>query len=614
MYQFLKILSKFFSILPRSFSLQVGKQLGQIFYFLSSKKKAQALKNVRLVFPEKSFSEVLNIVKESFKNFGMSLIETLRVPEDAEFLRKNLIIEDKDLFKSLKSGSSILCGIHSGSWEVANSCLGGQFNYVIIAKKQKLTSWDRFLNELRKSFGLEVVYEDDLRSLIDFLKKGYVLGLVFDHGSGDSQFYSSFFGKVLPTPIGALKLACKFKRKIFPGVIKREGLSFRLEISKPLRVEKKEEFPQKAEILNNYFENFLKKHPFEYLWWYKRFKRAKNLNILVLSDGKPGHTKQSLSLAKLIAEKRRGSFIEVVKLELSKFQRFWLNVVFLFSCPKCFGCFRCLRVILGKDLERVFKYADVIISCGASLSSLNRILAYNLSCKSFIIQKPCLGLKKFDLVVLPSHDRVKNFKNVVRIKGSLNFFQEEEVKDSREKLKSICPGVREDLPKIGVFIGGPLNKNFNKNLSLEFLKTLKEKSFKNNWQLFVTTSRRTPYFLEEFLEKEFKDISLLIIANKKNYPFVSLGIISLCDLILVSSDSVSMITEASSLKPTLVFSLFGVKDKQRRFVEDISSEGYTQVITKENLEKTLKGVLTKDISLKNIDNKETVEKIINSKL
>ena len=147
------------------------------------------------------------------------------------------------------------------------------------------------MNELRKSFGLKVVYEDDLRSLMDFLKKGYVLGVVFDHGSRDSQFYSSFFGKVLPTPTGALKLACKFKRKIFPGVAKREGLSFRLEISKPLEVEKKEDFPQKAEILNDYFENFLKKHPFEYLWWYKRFKRAKNLNILVLSDGKPGHTK-----------------------------------------------------------------------------------------------------------------------------------------------------------------------------------------------------------------------------------------------------------------------------------------------------------------------------------
>jgi len=223
-------------------------------------------------------------------------------------------------------------------------------------------------------------------------------------------------------------------------------------------------------------------------------------------------------------------------------------------------------------------------------------------------------LKKFDLVVLPSHDRVKNFKNIVKIKGSLSFFQEEEVKDSKEKLKSICSPIREDLPKVGVFIGGPLNKNFDKDLSLEFLKALKEKSFKNNWQLFVTTSRRTPYFLEEFLEKEFKDINLLIIANKKNYPFVSLGIISLCDLILVSSDSVSMITEASSLKPTLVFSLFGVKDKHKRFLEDISSQGYTQVITKENLEETLKGVLAKNISLKNIDNKERVEKIISSKL
>ena len=616
MYWLIKALSKSLCILPRGFSLKIGEALGHLFYIFSRKNRAQALKNIRLVFPDSSFSEVINIAKRSFKSFGISLTETLRLPKEIEAFKENLIIEDKERFDSLAKDSAILVGIHSGSWELLNSYIGSKFPYVIIVRRQRKNAWDRFLNELRTSQGLKIVYEDELKSLVNYLKRGYALGIVFDHGSRDSNFYSEFFKKILPTPLGALKTALNFKRKIFAGILFRESASaHRLEISLPFEVKSREDFPSQARALNSYFENFLRKNPFEYLWWYKRFKRAKNLNVLVLSDRIPGHLKQSLNLTRLIEEARKSSFIEVVDIKLSNLQRWFLDICNLFSSPKCFGCFRCLRLILGRDFEKVFRYADVVLSCGASLSSLNRILAYNLGAKSFVIQKPNLGLRKFDLVVLPSHDKAPNLKNIVRIKGSLSFFSEREIEESQEKIKEICKDIKEVLPKIGIFIGGALDKNFNKKSSLEFLRSLREIGLRNSWQLFITTSRRTPSFLEEFLEKEFKDIGLLIIANKKNYPFVSLGIIGLCDVVLVSSDSVSMITEAASSKPTLVFDAFGVKKKKhQRFLRALSSEGYVRLIDETNLERSINSIIKGEIILKKLDNRETLEESLYSKL
>ena len=160
-----------------------------------------------------------------------------------------------------------------------------------------------------------------------------------------------------------------------------------------------------------------------------------------------------------------------------------------------------------------------------------------------------------------------------------------------------------------------MTPGYRKESIFEGLSALKKASDKNRWQLFITTSRRTPKALEDFLAEHFSDEPLLIIANRKNYGFVAGGILGLCDLVLVSSDSVSMITEAASASPTLVYDMFaGKRKKHAAFVSTMARNRHAKVVGITDLEETIKKVLDKELVLKRIDDRAIVDKALDRKL
>ena len=104
--------------------------------------------------------------------------------------------------------------------------------------------------------------------------------------------------------------------------------------------------------------------------------------------------------------------------------------------------------------------------------------------------------------------------------------------------------------------------------------------------------------------------------GKENFPFVSWGIIGLCDVILVSSDSISMVTESNQVKPTVVFDTVdkGVGKKHSKFLDNLYRGGYSKKITADNLEDTVKKILNKEVVLKHIDNRRVIEQALDAKL
>jgi Kdo2-lipid IVA lauroyltransferase/acyltransferase len=617
MYLLLKILSRLFSFLPGRLSAGIGNISGSLFYSFSRKKRLTAFRNVSLAFPGKSHKEILAIVKESFKMFGISVMEILSLPRQVESFDRRLVkIKGGEYLEQAVKEKGIILAVHMGNWELANMVIAEKTPYVVLAKRQKNKALDRILNECRNSKGVESVFEGDLKRLVTYLKKGYVLGIVFDHGSRDSKIYSEFFGKVVPVPAGALRIAKHFNKKIFPTAAKREkGKYFYIEFLKPLEVRTKEDFSLAAGLLNKSFEAFLKQNPEGYLWWYKRFKRSQNLNLLVLDDNKPGHFQQSLRLARLVKAKKKDSLIKTRKIVLPLYKRILLDICCLFSGKRCFGCLRCLKLIMGKQSYELFRYTDIIVSCGSSLSSLNRILSYGAGAKSFIVQKPNLDFKKHDLVVLPYHDRAGKIKNPVRIRGSLVFFEPDELEKTKKEFLGLVKEFNKDKVNLGIFIGGPLSSAADKDKIIKNLEKIKALAVDSRYRLFITTSRRTPGFVEEFLKRELKN-SFLVVFNEKNYPFASLGIKAVSDAVMVSSDSVSMITESACLKPTLVFDLFGVSSSPKHvcFIEDLEKNLYIARVKEDNFKERIDDVLKQRLRLKKINNRLPLERYLERKL
>ncbi|MDD5568663.1 MAG: ELM1/GtrOC1 family putative glycosyltransferase, partial [Candidatus Omnitrophica bacterium] len=238
-----------------------------------------------------------------------------------------------------------------------------------------------------------------------------------------------------------------------------------------------------------------------------------------------------------------------------------------------------LKRSLSEDAYRIISRArpDIVISCGSKLSAANFIVSREALSKSIVIMRPSLlSLNKFDLVIMPRHDKPPRKENVVVTAGALNLINERYLKEQSDNLvRSSIPGALSSDSYIGVLIGGDSKRfKLRKDTVLELINQLKSASEKLGAYILITTSRRTPEEAEALLKQELRNYSrtkLMVIANEKNIPEAVGGILGLSKVIVSSPESISMLSEAAnSAKPVLVFEAGGLSRKHKAFLGYLS--------------------------------------------
>jgi mitochondrial fission protein ELM1 len=334
------------------------------------------------------------------------------------------------------------------------------------------------------------------------------------------------------------------------------------------------------------YEKYLRQYPYEYLWTYKIYKHSKEREILILSDAKTGHLRQSEGLARLITQQLTSRGIKTC-LSVQKVE---------FRRPLCGFVLGCLSRLSGKypapgNSASFLRYVltpqswqalmrarpDIIISAGASTSAVNYFLSKENQAKSVVLMRPgYLSLKKFDLVVMPRHDRPPQRSNVVVTEGALNLIDAEYLNQKAAGLKQsgLLKGAPVN-PCVGVLIGGD-SKKFS--ITPEVTSDLSREIKKLNADILISTSRRSPLEVEEVVKNEFSDYArckLLVIANQNNHPDAVGGILGLSKVIIVSPESISMISEAvCANKYVVVFKTGQLSFKHRHFLKNYQEKEY----------------------------------------
>lgn len=565
MYYLLKFLRKVLLKAPLWICFLLGRTIG-LFFYLNGKKRMVAFKNIRLAFPRKKDSEIKLILRKSFDNFGLSLIESLIAPR----IYKNIKIEGDE---NIGSDGGICIGIHAGNWEVASFVFAHKHNLAVLTKQQKNKGVDRFLNDLRSEAGLKVCLT--LKELIRYLRKDFLIGMVIDHGAEDNALLVEFFSHLVPTPRGAVFLGKKFNKKIYPYFgYRKKGFSHVGKIGKPIQVQGKDDKELLRDI-NRLYEDYLRKYPWEYLWYYKRFKRKKDLDILILSDRKMGHLKQSQALLSFFKEENYEIRSKIVEVKYkNRLARFFSDLCAFLTYEGWFNCGRYLSLFVDKRTTQELKNspADIVISTGSAVAPINKLFSSSIAAKSVTILRPNIPLKKFDLSIIPEHDRIQE-DFAVKIKGAL--FHPINPNDSAKTCKSYfgLDGVK----KISFFLGGYLDeeKKFLNNLG-DFIGKLKEFSLNKEYKILISTSRRTTEKAEEIIEKElknFRNTEVIVYPRRKNYDFVFEGFIFLSEIVFISSESISMISESLSFKkPCVCVFLQKQENKHKVFLDSIEKE------------------------------------------
>jgi len=118
-------------------------------------------------------------------------------------------------------------------------------------------------------------------------------------------------------------------------------------------------------------------------------------------------------------------------------------------------------------------------------------------------------------------------------------------------------------------------REFAANLKV-FIPKLKRFCLKKGYGILVSTSKRTPPEIDRYIEEKFKGFSqtqALVIFNRENYDFVFEGFSALADITFVTSESISMVSEAASFNKVCVCVFLEIEDDKRRvFLETVKQE------------------------------------------
>ena len=203
---------------------------------------------------------------------------------------------------------------------------------------------------------------------------------------------------------------------------------------------------------------------------------------------------------------------------------------------------------------------NVVISCGRKSVVPSIFLKKKFGSKimNIHIQDPKVSLSNFDYVIVPEHDGL-NGKNIISSKGALHYLTLKEIEKNHEYLSD---KIDKNKQQILLILGGP-NKYYKydkKNMSRIF-ENIKGLAEKNNLQIIIIPSMRTPADTIDYANKFFGSENLVIQnVDKKAY----LSGLSIAKFLVVTCDSTSMISEAALTgKPIYVAQIPSKRDDHR---------------------------------------------------
>ena len=607
-------------LLPLGVSLGIGRGIGSLIYCFSKRRRI-ARKNLRAAFAAEMSPEKMDqIALSSFQNMAMAMIELLSFPRvDEGYIRRNVRVVGAEKYEPyLGKGKGIifLTG-HFGNWELLNitgSLLGHPV--VALARRQKHRRSDDFLNSLRSSKGAQVILKGmPVRQLIKALDQSKIVGILSDQDGGRHGAMVRFFGRLSSTPRGAATFALRTHAPVFPTFIFREGVfRHRIEVEGPLEIPAGGRPPEEAEreMLQEFaciLEKKIRKSPAQWLWAHRRWKSTPDRSVLILSDEKAGHLNQSLAFLEGIRQARKESplgdlsgFLHAQVVKVRYKNNFLKNVLKI--AAHLFGRHipfrrRALKMTLKKSCykEMMSHYADLVVSCGTGLGAVNLMIAAENAAKSAVLMKPFQALRHFDAVIAPKHDKIKPAGNIFLTESTPTTITPDLMRSEALSLERELGGPRlTEGARIGFLVGGDTDKiKFNQDHFRKILNQLLRYSSEQGAVLLATSSRRTPSWAEDILKEALSDPSrcpLLVIAKESNRAGVVTGILGLSDAVVVSGESVSMVSEAiASGKPVVVFmpsEQAALKAKNRSFLDGMQGLGLITLAGPDNIYEMVK--------------------------
>lgn len=212
------------------------------------------------------------------------------------------------------------------------------------------------------------------------------------------------------------------------------------------------------------------------------------------------------------------------------------------------------------------------IACGRRAIGASRAMRRWSRGQTYVvqIQDPRCDPAAFDLVVTPEHDRVRG-RNVVTMLGSPNRIDAETLAAARARFDAHL--LRLKKPRAAVLVGGASKRH---RMDAESLAALSEALAALHTQdvgLMITASRRTPDDARAIVNAYAGEKNVWVYDGEGENPYFAF--LAAADAVLVTRDSVNMLTEAATAgKPVLILPVAGRDGKLASLYAALQRSGY----------------------------------------
>jgi len=278
---------KFAIMLDRIFPLFIKRFIAvsasRAAYYLLPKHKLIALHNLTRSFPEKSLTENLQIIKDTYASFALTFIEFLQIL----YLNRNNLdtrVSVKGLEhyeKACREGKGVLLfTAHFGNWEMGNAALAILSKPpIFMARTLDSPFLEEITTSVRARLGIGNIHKKNvMSSILIQLRKGEVLKLLIDQNAAAREgVFVNFFGRPACATTGIALMAIHTGAAVLPVFTTRMPDGRYLTEIGP-RVDtvntgnRDQDVLQNTQNYNTIIENHVRKYPGQWLWLHQRWK------------------------------------------------------------------------------------------------------------------------------------------------------------------------------------------------------------------------------------------------------------------------------------------------------------------------------------------------------
>ena len=286
------------SLLPLGIIYGIGHFFYFVLLYLIPYRRKVVSKNITRSFPEMPKKERVKIVKSFFRYLTFLLAEAVKnLTINEESLKKRKKVRNPEIMTALyeQNKDVLLLSSHYNNWEMLITAQDLIFEHQAVGIGMPLSNkfWDNKINERRERFGMKVVNANNYKAVLQEYQNQPTATLILGDqspGKDENCYWTNFLHQETAFFFGAEILANQLDAAVVYAVLHQVKRGhYELELRLITTEPQKEDYGKITEDYIRHLESDIIKHPPNWLWSHKRWKKAIPKN---LSELKSNHKKR----------------------------------------------------------------------------------------------------------------------------------------------------------------------------------------------------------------------------------------------------------------------------------------------------------------------------------